>query len=468
MAGYQYTPAPGPQNPGRYPVAVGPNYLKYGEQKGWIYNPYTDRYTPDPNAVKDLQIAQGVRQPDPKKPSLSDTLVPVAAVGGTLIASQELGKEIPGLIKDAGSGIKDAASGLFGGGSPTAATSATKGATDGLVAVGTNADGTIMYAPESLAGEAGTGLFDLAGIGAEGNAILPVAGAVGAFDVLSHDYGTGRSTIEGAASGAAIGSYFGPQGAVIGGVIGGGVGLAKSLFGSHKSTKKYQKEKWGALAKSEDPATAQYAQQYLEYLNSDQAKEDAKKDFNQLRRDGLLTDEDVWGSLDMFKAFPGWLTNYTEQQRRDISKALISADAFKSEKGDIHLVDVKKAQEIGQQAISGKPAAPAQNQSTESSGMFNNEKPAAPAQPSATSTPEPIDKLSPQQVVQTGQAAAAQQPADSGSGMFGEQQPRSTKVGGSTLQVPGTPQAPTLQPLLDGSGRYVDLRTGQIVQGAAA
>ena len=43
MANSGYYPAPGAQNAGAYPK-VGPNYLKYGEQPGWVYSPRDDKY----------------------------------------------------------------------------------------------------------------------------------------------------------------------------------------------------------------------------------------------------------------------------------------------------------------------------------------------------------------------------------------------------------------------------------------
>lgn len=92
---YQYYPsAPGPRNPGKYPVAVGPNYNKWGEQQGWNYNPYTDKYTPDPKAVHDLGVSQGTVTDPPKQPGLGQTLLPIAGALGAVEIGKELGSSV--------------------------------------------------------------------------------------------------------------------------------------------------------------------------------------------------------------------------------------------------------------------------------------------------------------------------------------------------------------------------------------
>lgn len=87
----------------------------------------------------------------------------------------------------------------------------------------------------------------LSGIGSAGNAYLPIAGAVGAVDVLSHgnQYSPTHSALEGAASGAALGSYFGPWGAGIGAGVGALGGLLASQFGHGKNY--YDANKRGKL-----------------------------------------------------------------------------------------------------------------------------------------------------------------------------------------------------------------------------
>lgn len=83
-----YAKPPGPQNPGKYPM-VGPNYGIYGEQNGYVYNPWTDRYDPDPRQVQAYQESTGQAQPKPGERSTADILLPVAGVmGAGYVASQ--------------------------------------------------------------------------------------------------------------------------------------------------------------------------------------------------------------------------------------------------------------------------------------------------------------------------------------------------------------------------------------------
>lgn len=78
----------------------------------------------------------------------------------------------------------------------------------------------------------------------EGNIIGPIAGAYGAYNLLSQDdVSAGRGALQGAASGAAMGSYFGLPGAGIGAVIGGAGGLIKGLTGSKKSEVQKHRDK---------------------------------------------------------------------------------------------------------------------------------------------------------------------------------------------------------------------------------
>lgn len=114
------------------------------------------------------------------------------------------------------------------------------GAAPGTQQVGTLANGQPMMNDMAIPGQPGA--FSLSNIGSAGNAILPAAGAYGAFDLMrrqskgSSDNAKGylRGGAQGAASGAAIGSYFGPMGAAIGGTVGGVAGLAGAAFGSNK------------------------------------------------------------------------------------------------------------------------------------------------------------------------------------------------------------------------------------------
>ena len=89
------------------------------------------------------------------------------------------------------------------------------------------------FGSDMIGTQAAPGAFDLAGIGSAGNAFLPLAGAAGAYDTLTHDRGIASGALRGAASGAAIGSFFpGPGtavGAGIGALIGGGASIVNGM-----------------------------------------------------------------------------------------------------------------------------------------------------------------------------------------------------------------------------------------------
>lgn len=89
------------------------------------------------------------------------------------------------------------------------------------------------FGSDMIGAQAAPGAFDLAGIGSAGNAFLPLAGAAGAYDTLTHDRGIASGALRGAASGAAIGSFFpGPGtavGAGIGALIGGGASIVNGM-----------------------------------------------------------------------------------------------------------------------------------------------------------------------------------------------------------------------------------------------
>lgn len=89
----------------------------------------------------------------------------------------------------------------------------------------------------SAAGQSG---FTLSGIGAEGNYLLPAAGAFGLYDLFDNKHSGARSLAQGAASGAALGSYFGVPGTVIGGLLGAATGGIKKAFQGPSKTDKEQ------------------------------------------------------------------------------------------------------------------------------------------------------------------------------------------------------------------------------------
>ena len=373
--------APGPQNPGKYP-RTGPSYAYYGEVNGYIYNPWTDRYVPDPNAVNQYEISQGLKEKPKKPPSLTSTV----GTGAGILA---LGLGVKGVADAGGVALGDA---IFGATPATAATQATgtaagaagsagssSGMLGGLFGGGSSSaapavlestspvTSTIPYSPGftgPMAGEAGVvapsgGMFSLGGIGSAGNVILPAVGAIGAYDVLSHEYGPARSGIEGAASGAAIGSYFGPQGALIGAGVGGLLGLGKSYF-NHESTRDIAKKHTGDLLSQgkDDPTWQNYVSAIRAQYNA--PPPDPSKpylggkygSFDEYKNAGLVAADltGVYGNLKTFG--PEW-TKLTPDQQLKVTQGIINAGLYESDHGEVVITDPNKARDIKNQVISG-------------------------------------------------------------------------------------------------------------------
>jgi hypothetical protein len=346
-----YSPAPGPQNPGKYPF-VGNSYKTYGEQVGFLYDPYSDSYKKDPREVQKQLEREGLGPPKP--PGMFESLAPIAGTAGALYLGKHLGQKIPGYLEGAG----DKISGMFSGGggaAPVAADGAATAVTQGVSATapygtiagpGGEAIGT-MGAPAEGAGMFAPGSALSTGLGAAGVGL----GAYGAYQGIKEGNpltsGLGGAGIAGGLN--ALGVGLGPAGwaAMIAAPV------ALSMLGLNKpSVKEQVKKRWSSLAEKSDPNTQSYAQQYMSYLDSDQQKEDSKLNFSEMKESGQLKAEDVWGGYGMFKTFGSdWLGKYTEDQRRQISQALLDANLVDSKKGDIVVNNAPKAKEIADQVL---------------------------------------------------------------------------------------------------------------------
>lgn len=362
-----YNPAKGPLQPEKYKgLPLGPNYYKYGEQPGFIYDPYSDKYKRDPKAAKEYYQSQGLMEPDPKTPSLTSTLLPIAGTAGAIYGAQALAPELVGAwgkSGEAGTGLlglgKDAL-GFGGAGASKALGAGTQGATS--AATGSVPAPEILGASKVTAPAAteGGGLLSLGGIGSAGNAILPIAGAFGAYDVLSNDVGPVRGGLEGAASGAAIGSYFGPAGAGIGAGIGGLVGLGKSLLDKPSTrdiAKSHTKQLLGQS--TDDPAWQSYVSAIREQYNA--PPPDPSKPFhggqygtwNEYKEAGL-DPNDLTGVYGNLKTFGNEWTKLNFDQQKAVTQGIIDAGLYDSKKGEVIITDPKKAQEIKNQVLGKK------------------------------------------------------------------------------------------------------------------
>lgn len=384
---YYYDPTPGPQQGGKYPVAVGPNYQKYGEQKGYIYDPYTDTYRPDPRAQQQVLEAQGL---GPEKPQgLASVLLPTAAI----IGGAELAKEVGSGAAEGFFGLipsKESITGLFSGAPAAteavpaaleASTAALPGASAGLSTAGAATAaapyGTIQYGGEAVgtlapttAAAAPAGLLSLQGIG--GAAGL-AAGGYGMYNAYEKG-----DELGGALSGAGAGLGASMLGSALGiaaipGLaplaIGGGlIGLALGAFGGKPSTKEISRKRWGGLEKQGvASASAAYAANHPENDSGiwQEGKYKGEKWTFEKAVDLALTTPDdqanpfslVYGN---YKTFGNDWDSYSQEQKNKIIKQLASEGLYKGSKGDVVITNETRAREIKDLILAGKPVeAPA-------------------------------------------------------------------------------------------------------------
>lgn len=225
-------------------------------------------------------------------------------------------------------------------------------------------------ASAAAGGGAAGGAFDIAGIGAEGNAFLPLIGVAGGADVLMNDRGPVRGGIQGAASGAAIGSYFGPEGALIGGGIGGAAGLAKGLL-KHETTRDFAKKNTDKLLSAfPDDATYQaYVRGMREQYNS--APPDPSKPFHggqygswdEYQRAGLDAADltGVKGNIETFG--PEWSKLNFDQQKA-VTQGIINANLYNSNRGEVGISDQARAKQIFDEVSKGGFKSPTTTAST--------------------------------------------------------------------------------------------------------
>lgn len=223
--------------PGRIPHStlgfVGPNYQKHGEVPGYIYDPYSDTYKKDPKHLQTI----GLLPKDPKQPSLTDQVLPLAA-----------GLTAAGAAKELGPMLVDGVGGLLSG----------SGAATGTTTAATTAGGSGVAAPTVLSGSpvGGGGLLS-AGALVPGAAVAAglLAGGKGVKDLLAGKSGTD--------------SWEGLAGRGTLGIATGGLSELARLTGllGHKSTKDYQKERLEKL-RATDPDAAAHLQALRDVANA--------------------------------------------------------------------------------------------------------------------------------------------------------------------------------------------------------
>lgn len=415
-----YDPSPGPQNPSKYPTKVGPNYQKYGEQPGWIYNPYTDHYVADPKVQGQYNTDSGIT---PKSPGLGATLLPIGAAAGTIALAQGLGKEVPGMVGDAVKGVGDTIKGAFnlGGSAPSpVATIAQQSpvlantagsAAQQIIPVNTNVSipgdfslgGNNAISGFNMGGDVPAGLTNEGGFSGvnAGTAELAnqpsflansnlgmlgqAAGAYGLYDTFSNN----RTGFGGAAE-AGLSAYeltapLGPEVSIPAAAIAALV-AGTGLF-AHETTKeneaKHTKQLLGQSP--DDPAWVNYVNGMRNQTpNAGGAFANGQyQTWDQYKQAGLNAKDlsGVYGNMQTFG--PDW-AKYSQAQREAITQGLINADLYDSKKGEVVITDQAKAKDIAGQVMGGQ-APVAQNASIgpSASQVFSAAVPALPPSPPA-------------------------------------------------------------------------------------
>ena len=189
------------------------------------------------------------------------------------------------------------------------------------------------------------GAFNLSGVGSAGNAILPIAGAVGAYDLFANKRKGARGALQGATSGAAMGSYFGPMGAA----IGGGVGLGAGLLGgalNRKSTKEIEADRWKSIGR-EDLGNARKGQDYFAGTGGEKSRDER-----------FLTPDAIRVNPDNYNNISDW-DNWSRANQDAFLKEMLAQGKVREKKGGIYYDDDYAKQLAGQ--IRGgtfKPSAP--------------------------------------------------------------------------------------------------------------
>lgn len=239
----------GPQNPGKYP-RTGPTYAYYGEQPGFVYNPWTDRYVVDPNAQREYEEQQGIREKEPKQPSAGNQLATTigglaagtVAVGLTKAGVDRVLADTPKVDPNASGGLIPKGDGAAAAG-PTAATQNT-GATQSAApspAADPSASGGLMSKAPTSAGSAApvTELQSITMPDGTPGKLMSDGGKVGTEtgEVINPD-GTKGGTITGQAlaglqiAGGAAQMYAGYRQYKNGEKLGGAANVAGGAFGA--------------------------------------------------------------------------------------------------------------------------------------------------------------------------------------------------------------------------------------------
>lgn len=363
-------------------MPVGKNYLIWGEQPGWIYYPWSDKYVPDPKAQKTYGESTGLLEKETK--AKTNTVSPAGQLGAAALLSAVpiATKSLTGALL--GEGGKEAA---------TAAVGATSGGGSGLLAAGGQSaaeqaaaqnlttmgqGGVETFGAEMGAAGAASPMFGSGGtifntegmIGELGsfaplNVVGAALGAYGAYDATkkqSKKAGMTQGALSGAAAGMSIG---GPWGAGIGAVVGGLLGAT-----AHESTKHRTNRRYDDLARTSSDAAFQ------KLLSEGREMSLAGKDTWDIGDDKASAPLDLMAkSYGVLKAFgPSW-ANYSPEQQRAVVQEMVNNDLINNKQGEWLVDDTERANQILQSVV-GAPAAAAAAKAPASATTSNVQAPA--------------------------------------------------------------------------------------------
>lgn len=212
--------------------------------------------------------------------------------------------------------------------------------------------GSAEAAATPVLGELG-GAWDLAGIGAEGNLLAPVAGVIGTWDLFKNKRKGVRGALQGAGSGAAIGSYFGLPGALIGGGVGLAAGLGNNLL-FKKSISQIEKDRWEDLVK-DLPATKGLVAQVKagrksepnykgrtdktsapDFVSTNPQGAWVNNKFASSRKESDLRPEDIWMSQDIIRAGGSNYGDWSPEAKRKLSEEALSRGMIREKRGGLY------------------------------------------------------------------------------------------------------------------------------------
>lgn len=388
----------GPKTPEKYD-RVGPNYNVFGEQPGYVYYPLQDKYIPDPKYQKKFAEDNGFTE---KKKGLQDALLPIAATGGTIAATQALFNG--GLTSGA-----EKIGGLFGLGKDTATTTATNTGTQaasqtaantaaqtgstastgvapaapnvvgasevlsnpnvaqvlppgqapppGMEVVGQTSDGGTMVAPTGAQIPAS----ELGSLASQAGVVLQ-AYRIGNEGWKAYKAGAGQGAVGGGEAGFKSGGKLGMlqnldpfalQARVFGGMLGG-------IFGS-PSTQKVMQGRWRDLAEQGIITPEQLAAKEADLSRSAKDRStdpitgkrwDLQTAMDRVKAGGAAADE-FSQTLGLANLLGKDAANYTTDQKRAILAQNAQANNYRSDHGDVYFQDEAKAQQIRDSVLGG-------------------------------------------------------------------------------------------------------------------